>query len=319
MTAVPSGDGAQSQANSVTFDVEDWHELVRRRIVRGASPVVSPHVVADTHRILDLLDARRVRATFFVVGSVADTHPDLVRQIAARGHEVGSHSYAHRLISTMTQAELRGDVSRSRRQLQDLTGQNILGFRAPEFSVGRLDHWCFDVLAEEGFAYDSSVFPVRGTRYGVQDAPRSPFKIRGASGRVIWEYPLAVASFGLDGVSASLPVAGGTYYRVLPLIVLKIALRQIAARGTPAVLYFHPYEFHQGLLFALDGPRSSTAGPQHRLTEIWKVVGTPSSLKLHVMHNFATRSIARRLDALLSTHHFVPLGEIFERTHAVIS
>ena len=136
--------------HAFTVDVEDWHQLLRRRVT-GETAGPSPHVVPATRRILDLLDEASVRGTFFVMGRVADAYPELVREIARRGHEIGSHTYDHLLVWGMEPGAFRRDVDRSRAQLQDLTGQPVLGFRAPEFSVRALGHWSFGVLAEAGF------------------------------------------------------------------------------------------------------------------------------------------------------------------------
>ena len=161
------------KAHALTIDLEDWHQLAHRRVT-GDVIQPTPAVVTDTHRLLDLLEEAGIRATFFVVGNVADAYPELVREVARRGHEIGSHSYSHELISCMEPAAFKADMERSLKQLQELTGQPVLGFRAPEFSVGSLNHWCFEILAELGFRYDSSVFPIAGARYGIPAAPRHP-------------------------------------------------------------------------------------------------------------------------------------------------
>jgi polysaccharide deacetylase family protein (PEP-CTERM system associated) len=278
--------------HALTVDLEDWHQLLHRRVT-GTTMPPTRHVVADTHRLLDLLDAASVRATFFVVGMVAEAYPDLVREIAARGHEIGSHTYNHRLIPELDAGRFRADVDRSRRQLQDLTGQPVLGFRAPEFSVGRLGHWCFAVLAEAGFAFDSSVFPITG-RYGIPDAARTPFPIETPAG-VLWEFPLATA----EVAGRQLPVAGGSYFRVLPGAVLRRALATNDAEGRPSVLYFHPYEFHSGWLYL-----SGLA---------WRQRLNPAHLRFGVLHNWATGAVARRLVALLREFSFAPLAELYSK------
>ena len=180
--------------HALTIDLEDWHQLFHRRLT-GEVIRPTPTVVSATLRLLDMLDETGTRATFFVVGNVAETYPGLVREVARRGHEIGSHTYSHELIFRLQPAAFKADVERSLARLQDLTGQPVLGFRAPEFSVGHLEHWCFEVLVELGFRYDSSVFPLPRLRYGIPEAPRHPFAITTPSG-AIHEYPLATWDAG---------------------------------------------------------------------------------------------------------------------------
>lgn len=274
-----------------TVDLEDWHQLVRRQIT-GEVREATPAVVTATHRLLDVLDDARVRATFFVLGLVAMRYPELIREIASRGHEIGSHTLDHQLISHQSPNHFKADVVRSRQQLQDLTGQPVLGFRAPEFSVSALDHWCFRVLAEAGFEYDSSVFPWARARYGIPNAPCHPFLINTDAGR-IQEFPLAVWSRD----RFQIPVAGGTYYRLLPGRLLLRSLRAVAEMSGTAVVYAHPYAFYSGWLYLSD------LG--------WQDLLHPKHLRHCVLHNFATAQKVQRLQLLLHTFSFVPLGEIY--------
>lgn len=278
--------------HSVTFDLEDWHQLLHRRAT-GRDIAPSRHVVADTHRILDLLDDAGVRATFFVVGQVAAAYPDLIRSVAARGHEIGSHTYDHRVIYALTPAQFRDDVVRSRSELQQLTGQPVLGFRAPEFSVQHLGHWSFEVLADAGFKYDSSVVPASRVRYGIPDAPRAPFRVETAGGN-LWEFPLPVWTIGKRQV----PV-GGSYFRLLPRRALRNALGESDRAGRAAVLYFHPYEFHRGLLWT---PQISV---RQRLAR--------TQVQFSILHNFRTGAVAAHLRELLREFAFAPLGEVLRR------
>jgi len=286
-------------AHALTIDLEDWHQLFHRRLT---GEVVQPTkaVVDATHRLLDLLDEAGVRATFFVLGNVAEAHPDLVREVARRGHELGSHTHSHELIFRMEPDAFKADVERSLAGLQDLTGQPVLGFRAPEFSVSHLRHWCFEVLAELGFRYDSSVFPLPHARYGIPEAPRRPFEIATPSG-TIQEYPLATWDVG----RSRLPVAGGSYFRLLPGGLLQRALKDIDAGGRPAVLYFHPYEFHRGWLNPpWPGWRRSLRASNLKFT-----------LSRILLHNFRTEIIGQRLKPLLARFRFVPLGDVYRATH----
>lgn len=280
--------------HALTIDLEDWHQLVRRRVT-GELRAASDHVIRSTHLLLDMLDECNVKATFFTVGMLAEVHPGLVREVAARGHEIGSHSFAHQLIYTLQREEFLADVARSRKQLQDLTGQPVLGFRAPEFSVGHLRHWSFGALAEAGFGYDSSVFPVTGARYGIPDAPRTPFRIETEAG-ALWEFPLAT----WKRPKAALPIAGGTYFRILPSALLKKGVDRLEQAGEQAVLYFHPYEFHDRFL-SLDG-----------LTMKQRM--SPSYMRMLVLHNLFTPSIVSRLRRLLTQFSFSTLGALYRAT-----
>lgn len=284
--------------HALTIDLEDWHQLFHKRLI---SEVIrpTPAVVDTTHCLLDILDEADVRATFFVLGNVADAYPELVREVTWRGHEVGSHTHSHELISRMKPAAFKADVERSLFTLQDLAGEPVLGFRAPEFSVGHLRHWCFEILAELGFRYDSSVFPLSGVRYGIPEASRNPFTIATPSG-TIYEYPLATWDVG----RFRLPVAGGSYFRLLPGRLLRRALNDIDAEERMAVLYFHPYEFHPGWL----NPSWSA----------WRRSLRTSNLKFTLsrilLHNFRTNLIGQHLKSLLKQFEFVPLGEIYRAT-----
>lgn len=274
--------------HGLTFDLESWHQLVRRRVT-GETRAADESVVTMTHRFLDVCDETNTRATFFVVGMLAERHPELVREIAARGHEIASHSYDHRLVSALTRTELRADLERSKKQLEDLTGTPVIGFRAPEFSVQSTDHFCFEVLAGLGFQYDSSVFPVHGARYGIPSASRRPFVIDTPAG-VIREYPLATLKVG----QVQLPIAGGSYFRLIPGPLLRHALGRAEHDGCTAVLYFHPYEFSEDWLY-VSGLRLKQS---------------LSIAKSLALHNFRTGKVRERLVTMLRSFSFAPLGEL---------
>jgi polysaccharide deacetylase family protein (PEP-CTERM system associated) len=227
--------------NALTFDVEDYFhvEAAARRISSEEWPSFPSRVERNTRRILDLLDARGVAATFFVLGWIAERQPALVREIAARGHEVGCHSYGHRLVYSMPESEFREDLQRAKRAIEDALGSAIHGYRAPTFSVVRRSWWALDILAEEGFEYDSSVFPIHHQRYGVPDAPRFPHHIPVRGGGEILEFPMS--TFIVAG--QRLPFCGGGYFRMAPYPLVQAALRRINERERePAIVYLHPWE-----------------------------------------------------------------------------
>jgi polysaccharide deacetylase family protein (PEP-CTERM system associated) len=226
-----------------SFDVEQHHRI------EAASGLECPQALKaeygrrmdlSTRWLLDQLAEAGVAATFFVVGDIARTHPGLVRAICEAGHEVGAHSWDHRRVHRFTPASFREDARASKDALEQVTGHPVYGYRAPTFSLDRRTGWAVDVLAECGFAYDSSIFPVRHDRYGIPDAPRGPFLAVGRN-REILELPLL--TYRVAGVN--LPVAGGGYFRLFPLGLVRAGMRQ-AARSEPhavGMLYFHPWEF----------------------------------------------------------------------------
>lgn len=228
-----------------TFDVEP-HDRIEAAVHHACPPSVradyARRMDACTRWLLDALAEFDAKATFFIVGEVAVSRPRLVRDIAAAGHEVGCHSWDHRRLHRFTPEAFRDDVRKAIDALEQRAGFPVVGFRAPTFSLTRDTAWAIDVLAEEGVRYDSSVFPVRHDRYGVPDAPRFPYRIRGTR-RELMEFP--PATFGLGGLN--LPAAGGGYFRLFPPAVLRAAVSQAERHPDgAAVLYFHPWEFDPG-------------------------------------------------------------------------
>ena len=186
-----------------------------------------------------MLAAHDVRATFFVLGYVAEQHPELVREIAAAGHEIGSHSYWHRLIFQLTPDEFREDLRRSRDLLQDLTEKPVTSFRSPSFSITQQSLWALEILVEEGFEIDSSIFPIHHDRYGIADSRCEPYPVEFPSGR-LWEFPMSVCQWGSR---FRLPIAGGGYFRLFPFKVTAKLLRRVNRKfAQPFVFYTHPWE-----------------------------------------------------------------------------
>lgn len=227
-------------ANALSFDVEDWYQVsdFDHAVSRDQWAGMEDRIVANTTRLLDLLDERGVKATFFILTWNAERHPYLVRDIAARGHEIASHGHLHHLLYRQTREEASADIARSVAILENLTGTKILGYRAPTFSIRRDNDWALDVLLELGFAYDSSVFPIRRGLYGMPGARRFPFVIRERDGRQLTEFPLSTARL----LGRNVPVSGGAYLRILPYPLLRSGLASINREGHPAVVYLHPWE-----------------------------------------------------------------------------
>jgi len=173
---------------------------------------------------------------------VAERWPELVRGIAADGHELATHGQDHRRVTTLTPAEFRADVRRSKATIEQIAGQPVIGYRAPNYSIVRETMWAMDVLAEEGFRYDSSIFPIRHDRYGIPDFPRSPVPVRGSNGTALHEFPISTVRLG----GVNLPFTGGGYLRHFPLSFARWGIGRVNAEGLPAILYIHPWEIDPG-------------------------------------------------------------------------
>jgi polysaccharide deacetylase family protein (PEP-CTERM system associated) len=275
-------------ANALTFDIEDWHQLVEWKL-NGTVPGCSPHVIAQTHDILEMLATHGVRATFFILGLVAHAYPALVRDIQVAGHEIGSHGWSHELIYRQRRDQFAEETRRSKALLEDIVGAPILGYRAAEFSITEQSRWALDVLAESGFAYDSSIFPIRGRRYGIPGAPLGPNTIRTSAGDLL-EVPLTAVKKG----SLAWPVGGGGYFRVLPYAITRGAIEHVNAAGRAAIVYFHPYEFSRARLVP-------------RLTSFGRYV---SGARYVVFHNFNRGTNRRRFLRLLSEFEFAPVADV---------
>lgn len=237
--------GEINEAASVilTFDVEEHYRIESASALRVDADQIayySSRLDRSTHWLLELLQKTATKATFFVVGQVAKQNPRLVRAIAEQGHEIASHGWDHQRTHNFTSGSFRADVRRSLDVLEQITGASVWGYRAPTFSITPQTAWAIDVLAELGLMYDSSIYPVRHDRYGVRRAPRSPFHARGES-RSILELPPATLSL----LGLRLPMGGGGYFRLFPLFMTELAVRQLLRRQNPAApnLYFHPWEF----------------------------------------------------------------------------
>ena len=225
-----------------TFDIEEHHRIEAAAgyaCPQEAQSEYARRMETCTRWILDTLAEYHARSTFFVVGQIATTHPQLVRDIAEAGHEVACHSWDHQSVHRFSPDQFRLDVRRAKSELEQACGRPVVGYRAPTFSITRETAWAVDVLVEEGMRYDSSVFPVRHDRYGIPDAPRVPFLAKGTERSLLELPPVTYAVFGRN-----LPAAGGGYFRLYPPTIIRAAIRQVLRDplGLP-VLYFHPWEF----------------------------------------------------------------------------
>jgi len=242
-------------------------------------------VEANTRRLLDRFDEWDARGTFFTLGWIARRYPALVREIVSRGHELASHGMDHRMLTEQTPESFRADARDSRLLLEDVGGAPVIGFRAPSYSVNRTTLWAIDVLAETGYAYDSSVFPIRRRRYGYPEGPVLPAMMQGER-RSLAEFPLPTLGAG----PLRLPVLAGAYLRLMPAWVSTAAARVFIERRAPFVVNIHPWEIdpHQP---TLGGSRSRTWTHYARLDRTEEILG-------RVLRLAAFRSVADRLREL---------------------
>jgi polysaccharide deacetylase family protein (PEP-CTERM system associated) len=229
--------------NALSVDVEDWFQVgaFETVIARAAWETLPPRVERNTDAVLALFDEAAVKATFFTLGWVAERHPALIRRIAAAGHEIASHGWDHKRVFTMSEAEFRADLDRARAAIEDASGQSVSGYRAPSFSVDARTPWAHPVLAEQGYAYSSSVAPVRHDHYGWRDSPR--FAWRPVAGSDLIELPVTTVELAGRRFAAG----GGGFFRLLPYALSNWAIGRVnGAEQRPAIFYFHPWEIDAG-------------------------------------------------------------------------
>ena len=230
---------ATSIRNAMTIDVEDYFQVsaFAPHISRESWPKLPCRVEANIDRILAVLDAAGIKATFFTLGWIAERYPAMVRRLVDEGHELASHGYAHQRASDQSEEEFRDDVSRSKALLEDIGGQAVLGYRAPSFSIGTNNLWALDVLLQAGYRYSSSINPVRHDHYGMPDAPRFAFYPKGENG--LLEVPITTVRL----MDRNLPAGGGGYFRFFPYAMSRWLMQRVNEQDQrPAIFYFHPWE-----------------------------------------------------------------------------
>jgi polysaccharide deacetylase family protein (PEP-CTERM system associated) len=270
--------------NALTVDVEDYYQ------VEAFSDVVSRHdwsrwesrIERNTERLLDLFEVFQVRGTFFILGWVAEHHPQLVRQIVKAGHEIACHSYHHQLIGNQMQTEFRDDVRRAKSLLEDVTGKEVEGYRAPTYSITSQTLWALDILVEEGFRYDSSIFPIHHDRYGIPNAERFPHVIRCSTGEIIEFPPSTVRVFGQN-----MPIAGGGYFRLIPYPVFRWGVDRINHEESKSAIF---------MIHAWEVDPDQPVLPGKRIN-VWR-------------HRLNLRRTEPRLKKLLKDFRFAPVREV---------
>jgi len=281
--------------NAFTVDLEDWFQgltSTNRHPEKWAA--YEARLEGNTERLLALLERYGVRATFFVLGHVADQYPELIRRIDAAGHEIGVHGYWHNMVHRLTPERFSLELERAMETLEPLVSQPIVGHRAPYFSINKDTLWALDVLSDKGFAYDSSFFPTRNMLYGYPEAPRFPCRLAavGAAqvtqdsvgGSRLVEFPVSTARW----LGINWPIGGGFYVRVLPYAIIRAGIRQLNRQGQPAIMYMHPWELDVGQRFS-------------------KV-----TLRERVTHYYGRRGLMKKLDRMFQEFAFVPLGRLLE-------
>ena len=273
--------------NALTIDVEDYFQVsaLSPHIARAEWERMPCRVERNTDRILGLLEDTASQATFFILGWIAERYPGLVGRIAGAGHEVASHGYAHYRATEQTPEDFLRDIRRAKAILEDITSVEVKGYRAPSFSVGKDNPWAFDCIAEAGYRYSSSVYPVRHDHYGMPDAPRLPYRPR----ENLLEIPIATARLA----GRNLPAGGGGYFRLLPYAISRALVRRLNAEGGAAVFYLHPWE--------LDPEQPRIAG---------------TGMKTRFRHYVNLHLTEPRLRKLLRDFRWSRIDQVFPEAHA---
>jgi len=276
--------------NAMTVDVEDYfHASAFDQVVSRASwDTLESRVVNNTRQLLQLFNVQNVRGTFFILGWVADRFPSLVRDIASYGHELASHGYHHQLVYTLTPEQFREDVRRAKHTIEQIAGVTVRGYRAPSFSIVKQSLWALDVLIEEGYRYDASIFPIRHDRYGIADAPRHAHVIQRPAGSIV-EIPSSTVRIA----GANYPVAGGGYFRLYPYALTKRAIIEVNGRDQqPVVVYIHPWEVDP---------------EQPRL---------PASMMTQLRHHIGMNTTVDKLRRVINDFAFAPISEVIDSATA---
>ncbi len=258
--------------NILSFDIEEYYQVsgLERAVRREDWGNFPTRVDKGTEVILEILECKNVKATFFFLGCVAESNRGLVKKVAEAGHEIACHGWDHRLLYRMTDDEFKKDVEITKKTLEDITGEKVVGYRAPSFSLNADDLAKFEILANLGFIYDSSLFPMKHFRYGkAADAPRAPFDIvlRNTS---IREYPMTVVDF----MGRTIPAGGGGYLRFYPGFLIRRNFRKVNAEGRPVIVYLHPWEFDP------DQPRIKGAGFGNTFRHYFNLKSTAGKLEM---------------------------------------
>ncbi|HKD78141.1 MAG TPA: XrtA system polysaccharide deacetylase [Candidatus Angelobacter sp.] len=277
--------GMSPLTHILSVDVEDYFqvEAFAGQVPRESWDNRPSRVVANTQRVLDLFDQYQAKGTFFFVGWVAARFPHLVREVQARGHELACHSYWHRTVYSLSPEEFREDTRRAKRVIEDESGEAVRGYRAPSWSITKNCLWALDILAEQGFTYDSSIYPIHHDLYGVPGAKRFPYTHKCANGLELIEFPPATLRF----LATNFPVAGGGYLRIFPTAYTEMAFRKFErSYRERVVVYLHPWE--------LDPEQPRIQGP----------------IKSRLRHYTNLRHMEAKVGAVLKRHKFARFSDV---------
>lgn len=265
--------------NALTIDFEDWYQGIE--IPYAEWDKFEDRIEFAGDKLLKILDDGGSKATFFMLGYVAEKHPEIVKRIEAEGHEIGTHGFSHTLIYQQEPELFKQELTRAIHYLEDLTGKKVLGHRAPFFSITKDSLWALDILGELGIKYDSSIFPVLNYRYGIAGSPRFPYKITRGEHEFV-EFP--ISTLKLPGFT--MPISGGAYFRIYPYQVTKQAIKSVNRGGEPVTFYLHPWE--------LD--------PEHPRIDVPR--------RIALTHYFNLGATERRLKKLIRDFKMAPMKEV---------
>lgn len=277
--------------NALTVDLEEYFQVSNFEgvIDRGSWDALPSRVVEPTRRLLDAFDAAQSRATFFVLGWVAERQPSLIRAISDRGHEIACHGHDHELVYEIGPERFRADLRRARAAIENATGVAVRGYRAPSYSITARSLWALRILAEEGFEHDSSIFPIHHHRYGIPGFARRPLRLDLGDGLSIQEFPPTTLEVG----PLTLPLAGGAYLRFLPPGLFRWGFARLVSAGEPTVLCIHPWEIDA------QQPRQAVSLPV-RINHYWNLGRTEERVR-GLLHRFSFTSVGRVLSQLEAT------------------
>jgi polysaccharide deacetylase family protein (PEP-CTERM system associated) len=258
--------------NILSFDIEEYFQVsgLEQAVARTGWDKHQSRVEYGANIVLDILAKHDTKATFFILGWIAERHAGLIKTIASQGHEIANHGYDHKLLHEMSDEEFRGDIIKTNSLLENIAGQSIIGYRAPSFSLSSNDLARFEILSQLGFKYDSSLFPVKHFRYGkAVNIDLAPHDISRNNRILLKEFPMTV----VDYFGRRIPAGGGGYFRLYPDFFLRMNFRKVNRQKRPVIIYLHPWEFDP------DQPRLSGAGFGNTFRHYYNLRGTKSKLE----------------------------------------
>jgi polysaccharide deacetylase family protein (PEP-CTERM system associated) len=268
--------------NALTIDVEDWYQSSY-----DFDAPVSKLCVSNTDRALEFLSRCGTKATFFVQGMVAKAYPEVVQSIHGEGHEVQAHGFSHRPLNKMSKRQISQELEQTKKAIEDTIGKSSTGFRAPDFSIDKDTFWIFEMLIEYGFQYDSSIFPIKTRRYGIDGFERGFSLIQTPSG-TIQELPVSVYEIHKPFLKR-IPVGGGGYFRLYPLWFLKYFFKGLQKQGLPFIIYCHPYEFNP---------------------DEWNQIGKPVPISVRLHQGLGRRGFPGKVYQILKSGSFGTMSEV---------